>query len=75
MILPTKHLSTSKSLLGVGAVLLRYLARPVTISTLWSKTKDLPEVVTFKRFVLTLDLLYMLGAIEFHDGLLRRTGS
>ncbi|WP_372743782.1 ABC-three component system middle component 6 [Nostoc sp. C052] len=32
----------------------------------------MPEVATFERFVLTLDLLYAIGAIEMNAGLLHR---
>ncbi|WP_372743783.1 ABC-three component system middle component 6 [Nostoc sp. C052] len=36
MILPTKHISTSHSLLGVGATILEQLYQPRTVSSLWS---------------------------------------
>ncbi|MDF5723712.1 MAG: hypothetical protein PUP91_25250 [Rhizonema sp. PD37] len=72
MILPTKHISIRHSLLGVGATILEYLYNPRTVSSLWSAVYTMPEVATFERFVLTLDLLYTIGAIEMHGGLLRR---
>ncbi|MBX9255311.1 hypothetical protein H1Q63_15410 [Desmonostoc muscorum CCALA 125] len=72
MILPTKHISTSHSLLGVGATILEQLYQPRTVSSLWSAVATMPEVATFERFVLTLDLLYAMGAIEMNTGLLRR---
>jgi len=72
MILPTKHISTSHSLLGVGATILEHLYQPRTVSSLWSSVSTMPEVATFERFVLTLDLLYAIGAIEMDAGLLRR---
>lgn len=72
MILPTKHISTSHSLLGVGAIILEQLYQPKTVSSLWSAVATIPEVATFERFVLTLDLLYAIGAIEMEMGLLRR---
>ncbi|MEA5566774.1 ABC-three component system middle component 6 [Anabaena sp. UHCC 0399] len=72
MILPTKHISTSHSLLGVGATILEHLYQPKTVSSLWSAVATIPEVGTFERFVLTLDLLYTIGAIEMEMGLLRR---
>jgi hypothetical protein len=71
-ILPTKHISTSHSLLGVGAKILEQLYHPRTVSSLWSTASNMPEVATFERFVLTLDLLYTIGAIEMETGLLRR---
>jgi hypothetical protein len=72
MILPTKHISTSHSLLGVGAKILEQLNQPRTVSSLWSAVYTMPEIATFERFVLTLDLLYAIGAIEMETGLLRR---
>jgi len=59
-------------LLGVGAKILEQLYQPRTVSSLWSAVSTMPEVATFERFVLTLDLLYTIGAIEMEMGLLRR---
>lgn len=70
MILPTKHISTRNSLLGIGAIIIEHLNYPRTVTSLWSDLSKLPEVATFERFVLVLDLLYMIGAIELEEGLL-----
>lgn len=72
MILPTKHIKLTSALLSVGAVLLKNLDSVHTITSLWSATYTLPEVKTFERFTLGLDLLFMIGAVDFHEGLLRR---
>jgi hypothetical protein len=72
MILPTKHMSLSNSLLSIGAVLLKHIDNNHTVTALWNTANTLPEVKTFERFTLGLDLLFMMGAVEFHDGLLRR---
>jgi len=72
MILPTKHLPTERSLLGVGALLLEYLNSSRTISSLWDQVHKIAEVGSFERFILTLDLLYAIDAIEIKDGLLRK---
>lgn len=37
MILPSKHLSQDRALLTVGAVILRHLSHPVTVSALWEQ--------------------------------------
>jgi hypothetical protein len=55
MILPTKHISTNQSILGVGAELLAALARPRTVSSLWDEVRERPTVATFERFTLALD--------------------
>ncbi len=72
MILPTKHISTRHSLLGVGATIIEHLYHPRTITSLWDVVSAIPEVATFERFVLALDLLYMIGAVEMDEGLLYR---
>ncbi len=74
MILPTKHLKLSNTLIGVGSVLLRHLDSDKTVTSLWSATRSLPEINSFERFTLGLDFLFIIGAIDFKDGLLRRVG-
>lgn len=72
MILPTKHITVEDSLLGVGALLLENIKRPLTVSALWEKVRAKPEVSTYERFTLALNLLYMIGAIDFFQNKLRR---
>jgi len=73
MILPSKHIKLSNTLLNVGAILLNHIDGKYTVTLLWDKTKAYPEVKTFERFTLALDLLHMLGLIEFREGLIART--
>ncbi|RJR44133.1 MAG: hypothetical protein C4576_13420 [Desulfobacteraceae bacterium] len=79
MILPTKHLSQDRALLTVGARLLAHLFQPKTVSALWEEisnstsTKDgEPITLRFDAYILTLDLLFLMGTIELQDGLLNR---
>ena len=72
MILPTKHITVENSLLGVGALILAHLRRPTTVSSLWEEIRELPEVSTYERFTLGLDLLYMIDVIEIRESKLRR---
>lgn len=72
MILPTKHIKLSNSLLNLGAVLLNNIDHKYTVTLLWDKAKALTEIKTFERFTLGLDLLFMLGLIEFREGLITR---
>lgn len=72
MILPTKHISPQNSLLGVGAIVLRNLRGELSITRLWESVSNYPEIATFERFILALDLLYAIGAIEMRNGLLIR---
>lgn len=72
MILPTKHLREEDTLLGVGAVILRSLTFPRTTNQLWHRLRTDPSVATYERFLLALVLLYVLGAIHFSDGSIRK---
>ena len=62
MILPTKHIKLSNSLLSLGAVILKNLDSNHTVTSLWTATHTLQEVKTFERFTLGLDFLFMIGA-------------
>lgn len=76
MILPTKHLPESHALLGVGGTLLALLSENEgTVSGLWDefrKSRGEQGMISFDWFILGLDLLYALGAIEFDRGVIRR---
>lgn len=72
MILPTKHISPSRSLLGLGSVILQHLKKPQTVTRLWDRVRKHPDMVTFNQFVLTLDLLYSMGVVGMEEGLIRK---
>ncbi len=76
MILPTKHLSESHSLLGVGGTILALLGeKEATVSSLWDQFRRARReggLVSFDWFILSLDLLFALETIEFDRGVLRR---
>lgn len=74
MILPDKHITVSNSLLGVGAALLESMRPSQTVTELWGRTRARPEVRTFDRFVLGLDLLFILGAASYRDGMVVKGG-
>ena len=73
MILPTKYVKVSNSLLNVGAILLSNITEPKTVTELWTVTKEFDEVRTFDKFTLGLDFLYVLGSVEFYEGMIRKT--
>ena len=74
MILPTKHIRPESTLLAGGGEILAHLSTPATVSTLWERVQPHPALQVFERFVLTLDLLFIMGAVDFERGLLvRRT--
>lgn len=75
MILPTKGIPPTKALLAVAGEALRSLREAKTVSRLWDdfrQRSDPRSEVTFDWFVLGLDLLFMLGAVELDQGRLRR---
>lgn len=67
MILPSKYLREDEALLGVGAVLLQVLNTRKDLSSLWEDSKNHSVIGNFERFVLALDLLFLLGLIEIRD--------
>ena len=75
MILPSKHLSQQRALLSVEAKILQHLQIPKTVSAIWeelTKADDDKALsnMGYNSFILTLDLLYSISAIEMEDGLL-----
>ena len=81
MILPTKHIRPDRALLTVGGDLLVSLREPMTVSRLWDDIRAKrgdpgePAPINYDWFLLALDLLFMINAVEFERGLLRKTGS
>ena len=74
MILPTKRISGDRSLLGAGARILRQLTRPQTLGRLWELLgRDDGQPLPYDRFILSLDMLFLIGAVELSDGRLRRS--
>ena len=82
MILPTKHMPQEKALVTVGSIILKRLERQKTVSALWEEIlehyqdeRNSNSDISFDWFVLALDFLYTIGAIEIHAGLLCRKAS
>jgi len=79
MILPTKHIRPDRALLAVGGDILVSLSEPMTVSRLWDDVRSSrgnvgePSPINYDWFVLAVDLLFMIGAIELDRGLLRKT--
>jgi hypothetical protein len=74
MLLPTKRLSADRSLIALGARILSILSEPKTVSRVWDEMAH-PAVdvgarspLTFDWFVLALDFLYAVNAIELNQG-------
>lgn len=70
MILPNKNIYLRNSLLGLGAIILEQIHRGDTVSSLWERVRTVTEINTFEKYVLTLDLLYLLKAVDMREGIL-----
>lgn len=68
MILPTRITPIDRCVLAGGAAILKFLGnRPRSVSFLWQELKNTPNLNSFSRFILSLDLLYVLGAITINE--------
>lgn len=78
MILPTKHIHFSASILGFGCYILSKLNNPKSIDQLWFEyQKDLDDKFftykhTFDTLILTLIFLYSINSIEEKNGTLNK---
>ncbi len=70
MILPDKNLSLKSSLLGAGYFIIRELSRPQPVATLWERSRKYKGINNFEKFVLVLDLLYLVGIVSIEKGLI-----
>jgi hypothetical protein len=81
MILPTKHVRPDRALIGVGAEVLEILKHPMTMSRLWDEIRGRRSLhapnapIDYEWFVLSLDLLYVIGAVDYDRGLVRRASA
>lgn len=76
MILPSKHFPKERALITVGAVILRQLESPRSVSELWEKLRkpqgrqDNNIAISFDWFTLALTFLFSIQAIELSsDGM------
>lgn len=72
MILPSKHIRFSESLLGLGGVILGIIVdEPKTIDEIWYKFSEInnnkkifPAYHNFDNVVLSLNYLFVIGAVS-----------
>jgi hypothetical protein len=78
VITPTRSITPDRALLSVGAQILLQLDEPKTVSQAWLRLRawraerELTSPISFTWFVLALDVLYGLGAVDIIDDLLTR---
>lgn len=81
MILPTKRLSQDRSLLYLGAEILRLVDEPKTVSRLWQELQSARSSqpglapLTYDWFVLALDLLFLINAVRVERGRIEKVAS
>lgn len=78
MILPTKHLTADRALLGLGAEVLKLLSEPRTLSSLWYELRESrrdSSIVTYDWFILCLCFLNTIQAVEIRDDKIYRADS
>lgn len=73
MILPKKHLSLDESLFGFGAYLLDNIGKNSNIDRLWRtylsdyKNNIYSVKFTFDQYIITIDFLFAINAIEINQ--------
>ena len=53
--------------------MLQNLASPTTVSGLWELVKNREEVGSYQNFILSLDYLYAIGAINYDGSFISRS--
>jgi hypothetical protein len=79
MILPSKHLPESRSLIAIGGEVLAQLDEPRTVSELWERVRlarckaGIEVPLSFDWFVLAITFLHTILAVDLERGLVART--
>lgn len=75
--MPTKHIKTENALIGVGAQILEELIEAKPVSTLFHdiqlrrQNNDM-ATIHFDWFLLAIDFLFIVGAVRFEFGLIKK---
>lgn len=71
MILPTKYVPASDSILGRAGAILPLRASNPTVSELWHSYRLVRPEDSFDSFIAALTLLFMLGVVTINTGVLQ----
>lgn len=77
MILPSKHISPERALFTTSTFLFGLMTEKMSISQLWltaNQEFNRSYPLYYHEFILGLDLLFMLGYIDFIEGKIQRRG-
>lgn len=78
MILPTKHLSPDRAIITVASEILELINNRSTVSSVWNDLQEKHRSsmrhgeIPYDWFILSLDFLYLIGAMEEKNGKLIR---
>jgi ABC-three component (ABC-3C) system Middle Component 6 len=81
MILPSKHLRPDRALISVASEVLELVGRRTTVSSIWNELQAKHSaslrqgVISFDWYVLSLDLLFLMGCIEEKGRYIKRIPS
>lgn len=64
LLLPTRTRQIDRSLLFVGSLIIERLDRARSLSSVWESLKDSKSVGSYSRFILALDMLFILNVIK-----------
>ena len=67
MIMPSKYLREDEALIGISAALLPLVENNGNLTALWESAKKIDAIGSFERFILALDVLYLLGLVDLHN--------
>lgn len=76
MIMPSKHINFSQSLLGFGSYILSKLDKPMAVDDVWKiyqndlSKNQFTAKHSFDNLMMTFILLYSINAIESKNGLI-----
>lgn len=78
MILPTKHLSPDRAIITVASEILELINTRSSVSSVWNDLQKKHRAcirqgeIPYDWFILSLDFLYLIGAIGEYEGRLIR---
>ncbi|MFD5570147.1 ABC-three component system middle component 6 [Streptomyces cadmiisoli] len=70
MIAPNKYVDTKNSILGQASSILALRKTSTTVSSLWDEVREKGDNISYERFILCLDFLYIVGIVELDKGIL-----
>jgi ABC-three component (ABC-3C) system Middle Component 6 len=70
LLLPGKQTPASESLLRQAELLYASIPGRAPVAQAWLRARELVTNVSFSRFVLMLDVLFAIGAVQINEGVL-----